>query len=71
MTCRGCKYMFVAEGDRIYKNNMYRCTFVPEMPKLSEAITRAYGFSWPPKPTYIAPDDGASCPAFEAKAKKK
>ncbi len=69
MTCRTCKFLDVpldkAGRRRPYKNLAYPCTYEIPYPVLPDAVTRHFGFHWPPARTYMSPRYGANCPCYE------
>lgn len=71
-SCRSCVHYKVPEGRRVMKNNVFPCAApVPTLAemKLPDSVAHAYGFRWPPSPSYMSPDSGASCPAYAKKEK--
>lgn len=73
-SCRSCKHLVVpprSDGKRIpTKHKAYICAApVPTLEDslFPDAITRYHAFSWPPHRTRMEVDDGANCPAYEAR----
>lgn len=65
--CRNCHFMKVPEGERIYRDRMYECTYlIDPLPKLPDSVTKRYGFNETRllEKRRMQPEDGSECPTF-------
>lgn len=76
MTCRKCRWFAVPLSPsglrRVFKNRVYACTFNTDNIALPDSITQsAFNMERCGKfvlqRRFMTPDDGATCPTFEAR----
>ncbi|MER9680815.1 hypothetical protein NKJ23_15985 [Mesorhizobium sp. M0184] len=44
---------------------------LPELPALPASITNSYGYTWPPRRTYVDREACAECPCWAAREEKE
>ena len=70
-SCRTCKYLIPGEDKngkpRVVKNQAYMCGWKQPLMFLPSAITETYGFRAEYTRHYMRPEDGKTCPVWEAK----
>jgi hypothetical protein len=71
--CKNCGWLNVPPLNngkiRVYGHDSYKCTVpIPEI-KLPHSVTKAYGFSWPPRKTFMQGDEGEGCPCHVERIK--